>query len=103
MLRLHLENSSDETLCPDIEVQRLPFLLGRSGQCDRSLDFLYVSRRHCYFFKKDAEVFVEDLHSCNGTYINGERVVKPRPLHDGDILDIGPLSFRIEAETEKRN
>lgn len=49
----------------------------------------YASGRHARFARGiDADV-VEDLHSTNGTFVNGERVSGPRSLRDGDLVTIG--------------
>ena len=63
--------------------------LGRRPHHDMVLSDLTVSGNHCAFELKGlADVFVEDLGSTNGTYING-KMVRRQQLHDGDILTIG--------------
>jgi hypothetical protein len=56
-----------------------------------------VSRRHARILRKGNQVFVEDLGSSNGTFINGERIVPylPKPIYDGDILQLGNLEIDI--------
>ena len=36
---------------------------------------------------------IEDLGSTNGTYLNGEALTGPQPLHDGDRIRIGDSEF----------
>jgi pSer/pThr/pTyr-binding forkhead associated (FHA) protein len=68
--------------------------LGRSPDNDIVLDNLVVSSHHCLFELKGlADVFIQDLHSTNGTYING-KMVKRQRLHDGEVIAIG--NFRIQ-------
>jgi len=68
--------------------------LGRSPDNDIVLDNLVVSGHHCMFELKGlADVYIEDLHSTNGTYVNGKMVLRQR-LHDGEVISIG--NFRIQ-------
>jgi hypothetical protein len=59
----------------------------------------YASGRHARFARgQDADV-VEDLHSTNGTFVNGDRLNGIRPLAAGDVVTIGQtqLAYRIDA------
>jgi hypothetical protein len=68
--------------------------LGRAPDNDIVLDNMVVSGHHCVFDLKGlADVFIEDLRSTNGTYING-KMVKRQRLHDGDVIAIG--NFRVQ-------
>ena len=68
--------------------------LGRSPDNDIVFDNMVVSGHHCVFELKGlADVYLEDLHSTNGTYINGKMVRRQR-LHDNEVISIG--NFRIE-------
>ena len=71
--------------------------LGRKESNDIVLDNLVVSGSHCVFDLKGlADVFLEDLGSTNGTFINNKRV-KRQQLQDGDTIAIG--HFRIQYLT----
>jgi pSer/pThr/pTyr-binding forkhead associated (FHA) protein len=68
--------------------------LGRNPGNDIVFDNMVVSGHHCVFELKGlADVYIEDLHSTNGTYINGKMVRRQR-LHDAEVISIG--NFRIE-------
>jgi adenylate cyclase len=74
--------------------------LGRSSTNDVVIDDGKVSRRHALVHKQDdAEFWVIDLGSGNGTYLNGRRVTQPTRLSDGDTLLLGDqaLSFHQVA------
>ncbi|MDB5880296.1 MAG: domain containing protein [Ramlibacter sp.] len=72
--------------------------LGRSADNDLVLDNLVVSGHHCAFELRGlADVFIEDLGSTNGTYING-KMVKRQKLNDGEVVAIG--NFRIQYLAE---
>jgi hypothetical protein len=75
--------------------------LGRSADNDIVFDNMVVSGRHCVFELKGlAEVFIEDLHSTNGTYINGQMVKRQR-LHDGEVIAIGNFRIQFLAASER--
>ena len=69
--------------------------LGRKRHNDIVFDNMVVSGDHCVFeLQGDADVFVEDLGSTNGTYLNGHMIRSREPLHDGDFVVVG--NFRVE-------
>jgi len=68
--------------------------LGRKPGNDIVLENMAVSGQHCAFELQGlADVFIEDLGSTNGTFVNN-RKVRRQQLHDGDLIAIG--SFRIQ-------
>src|SRR5260370_42034979 len=79
----------------DILVDHYPFVLGRASGNDCVLNFAFVSRQHCQFILRDGKVFLQDLESYNGTFVNGRRISRPVPVHPGDELGVGPLCFRV--------
>jgi len=56
-----------------------------------------VSRRHAKIIRRRSEVFIEDLGSINGTFLNGEKLTPYRfvVLKSGDELQLGKLVLRI--------
>ncbi|MGO1051180.1 FHA domain-containing protein [Crossiella sp. CA198] len=69
--------------------------VGRTG--DIALPSDAISRRHASLDRSGDEVFVSDLGSTNGTWLNGQRLHGPRPLRDGDLLRLGGLELRYSA------
>lgn len=70
-------------------------LLGRDPtKCDFVIhdDFLHVSRIHAAIYRHAGEVYVEDVSSAHGTFIDGRRVLSPRPLQPGQHLLLGGQS-----------
>lgn len=59
-----------------------------------------ASRRHAELLFRDGTVVVRDLHSANGTMVNGEPVRGDRPLRDGDTITIGEVSYSFHSEAE---
>lgn len=69
--------------------------LGRRPYNDIVLDNLVVSGEHCVFeLRGIADVYIEDLGSTNGTYINGQMIKARQMLRDKDVITIG--NFRVE-------
>jgi hypothetical protein len=66
--------------------------LGR-GEVEIRLDDPFASSRHARIFREGPVVVIEDLGSTNGTYLNGELLTGPQPLHDGDRIRIGDSEF----------
>ncbi len=72
--------------------------LGRKADNDIVLDNPAVSSRHCVFELKGlADVYLEDLGSTNGTFVNNVRLAGRRKLEDEDVIAIS--SFRIRYLT----
>ncbi|HWE36784.1 MAG TPA: FHA domain-containing protein [Isosphaeraceae bacterium] len=80
---------------PNIPLGPSPTVVGRHPGCDAWLESRRVSRRHCCLVRAEGEVFVRDLGSTNGTWINGHRVDEGR-LRPGDELAVGGVRYRIE-------
>lgn len=55
----------------------------------------FVSRRHMRIFVQNGTVFVEDLGSTNGVYVNKVRITEPTPVGHEDRIRVGVLFFRI--------
>lgn len=64
-------------------------ILGRGEKCHVILDDTYVSTVHARLFPKSNGVFVEDLGSTNGTYLNRKRVTSATEVQRGDQVKIG--------------
>lgn len=63
--------------------------VGRGGGCGIVLDDSFVSQVHARVFRRDGDVYVEDLGSRNGTLVNGRPVTGAQPLRDGDKVQFG--------------
>ncbi len=83
-----------------IALSHQPCVLGRSSRCDHRINDPMISRRHCALSFHDGQVWVEDLYSRNGTRIDGEPVLAPRPIADGATLQLAHLTFRVAKEKE---
>ena len=71
-------------------------VLGRDHGSDLELgDDEFASGRHARLEPRSDGVWIEDLGSTNGTFVNGERVSAHR-LEPGDVLRVGETELRLE-------
>src|SRR5688572_27520732 len=71
-------------------------LLGRGESADIRLQDTFASSAHARLVPQGDVVVLEDLGSTNGTYLNGEPLRGPQPLHVGDSIRIGDSEFTFE-------
>ena len=63
--------------------------VGRAAGCGVTIDDTYASQLHARLFRRDGQVFVEDLGSTNGTFLNDAKVTGPSAMGRGDRLKVG--------------
>ena len=68
-------------------------VLGRGDVADIQLEDPFASSRHARIERQGDVLVIEDLGSTNGTYLNGEPLTGPQPLHPGDRIRIGDNEF----------
>ncbi|SHE50330.1 FHA domain-containing protein [Microbulbifer donghaiensis] len=69
-------------------------VVGRSDECDITFSLSHLSRRHARLEVREGLLFVTDLGSANGTYLNNKRIVETR-VRRGDELRFDTLSFSV--------
>jgi pSer/pThr/pTyr-binding forkhead associated (FHA) protein len=70
--------------------------LGRSNACVVVLsDDTYASSVHAKVSRRDGDIWLEDLGSTNGTYINEERLSSPVRLRKGDLVKVGSTVLEV--------
>ena len=80
------------------ELDASPLTFGRSSQNDVDLNRdEYASSRHARLEPRRDGVWLEDIGSTNGTYLNGIRLTRPKRLASGDIVRIGETELRYES------
>ena len=74
--------------------------IGRSPDCGVNIPVRWISRVHAILRYQKRQFVLEDAGSKNGVFINGQRVVKPRPLADGDTIQLAPGLELIYVDSE---
>jgi pSer/pThr/pTyr-binding forkhead associated (FHA) protein len=69
--------------------------IGRSGECDLSLQDAFLSSRHARVANDQGDLSIEDLGSTNGTYVNQELVRGRVHLERGDVVQVGGVLFEV--------
>jgi pSer/pThr/pTyr-binding forkhead associated (FHA) protein len=69
--------------------------VGRTGDCDITIDDSRVSRNHALLRIENERVILEDMGSANGTLVNGLRLVGTAELNDGDDIQFDKYSFKM--------
>jgi FHA domain len=82
----------------EYDLDSAPITVGRAGQNDLALDGdEFASARHVRFEPRHDGVWVQDLGSTNGTYVNGVRLEGARKLAPGDVVRVGETDLRFET------
>jgi hypothetical protein len=75
-----------------------PLRVGRAADNDLAVDGdEYASTHHARFEPRRDGVYVEDVGSTNGTFVNGIRLTRERRLAPGDVVRIGETDLRFES------
>jgi pSer/pThr/pTyr-binding forkhead associated (FHA) protein len=70
------------------------YKLGRLPDCEIVLDHITISRVHAEFFvDPESNVFLSDLNSSYGTFVNAKRIAQPVLLVSGDVVSFGDEQF----------
>jgi hypothetical protein len=76
-----------------------PVTVGRGGQNDLVLTGdEFASARHARIELRGDGVWVQDLESTNGTFVNGSRVAGAQRLDDGDVVRVGATDLMVEED-----
>ena len=71
-------------------------MIGRGADCQLILDDDYVSTRHARVVSSPNGIYIEDLGSTNGSYVNGQRITAPTTITLADTVRIGKTMMRLE-------
>ena len=88
-----LEPSAHEGQTFDLDDE---LTIGRSPGCGvPTPDDIYASTVHARLYRQKDQLWVEDLGSTNGTYVNSEKITQARRLGKGDVLQAGSTVFEV--------
>ena len=74
------------------------YLIGRGAACRIRLEVPDASERHAILTVRDGKAILEDLHSANGTIVNGEAIDGVIALDGGKVIQIGSAMLRVSEE-----
>ncbi|MFZ2308008.1 MAG: FHA domain-containing protein [Rhodoferax sp.] len=94
--------SIDEVVIKEVQLTKDKTTLGRRPYNDIVIDNLAVSGEHAVLQMTGGEVFLEDLNSTNGTYLNG-KAIKKQQLQNGDSVEIGKYKIKFVGDGEADN
>ena len=89
--------SIDGVVIKEVQLTKDRTTLGRRPYNDIVIDNLAVSGEHAVLAMSGNEVYLEDLNSTNGTYING-KAVKKQLLSNNDVVEVGKYRIKFLAE-----
>ena len=109
MLEAKLVVVGGEAKQAEVRLKTLPATIGRAREATLTLPHPLVSRKHCEIFEENGQLYVKDLGSLNGTYVNNQRIDGQQPLAPEQLLTLGNVTFRAvyqpvdQAETQPEN
>ena len=86
--------SIDGVVIKEVQLTKDRTTVGRRPYNDVVIDNLAVSGEHAVLQMSGSDVFLEDLNSTNGTYVNG-KAIKKQQLHNADTLEIGKYKIKF--------
>ena len=73
------------------------YTIGRGEACKIRLRHPEVSERHALLTLRETGTTIEDLHSSNGTVVDGRPIQEPTRLHADDVVGLGPCLLRVSS------
>jgi len=83
-----------------VMLMKLPFSIGRADEADHQVFSNKVSKQHAVITKVDGRLLLRDLHSTNGTFVNGRRTSE-HVLQDGDVIQLAHVEFCFRHPPEQ--
>jgi FHA domain len=82
----------------EVQLDSAPLMLGRGSRNDVDLGRdEYASSEHARIEPRRDGVWIEDVGSTNGTYLNGTRLTGPKRLSVGDVVRVGETELRYDV------
>ncbi|MFN2158994.1 MAG: FHA domain-containing protein [Anaerolineales bacterium] len=78
--------------------QQSEIILGRDPSSNLRIDDITISAQHALLSFHQAQWWIKDLESTNGTFLNNERIFDEQVVTSGDVLKLGNFSFEIHIQ-----
>ncbi len=100
----YLESVADANRGWIVALETFPFIIGRDTDCHLKLTDIWISRHHSEIRLNGDLLWIRDLDSKNGTFLNQEQIKQAELLEPGDTISIGKFKFivkRMEGDIEE--
>lgn len=94
--RLIVTNGPHVGMAAEVDQAGTYAVIGRSSDCAIVLEDDFVSTRHARVVNGEAGLYLEDMGSTNGTYVNGRRITAPTTVGTEDEIRIGRTILKLE-------
>lgn len=91
--------SIDGVVIKEVQLTKDRTTLGRRPYNDIVIDNLAISGEHAVLEMQGDKVYLEDLDSTNGTYVNG-KAARKQMLQHGDVIDVGKYKIKFDDRTD---
>ena len=95
-MQWYLEAVADANREWMVAVEPVPFIVGRDEDCNLKLTDKRISRRHSEIRRSGDHLWIRDLGSTNGTFVNQKKIEQAELLEPGDRISIGKYKFSIK-------
>jgi predicted component of type VI protein secretion system len=85
----------------EVAIRTPRFIIGSAEDCHMRCPSRSISPHHCEVLVRGDSVYLQDLQSEAGTYLNGEQVTEESSLQSGDHLRVGRLEFEVVIKQTK--
>jgi EAL domain-containing protein (putative c-di-GMP-specific phosphodiesterase class I) len=82
-----------------VDIKSVPMVIGRADDCDLKLTDGLISRHHSEIRKSSDLLWIRDLDSTNGTYVNQNKVTNAQLLAPNDTISIGKHKFKVKTNS----
>lgn len=90
---------SDDDSMRHVAIDRSPFGVGRRSDQQLSIPSNTVSGKHAEMVVQDDILWIRDLGSTNGTFVNGVRLTEPCQVNHGDLVQFAQVVFRAGCQS----
>jgi EAL domain-containing protein (putative c-di-GMP-specific phosphodiesterase class I) len=81
-----------------VAIAQTPFRIGRLPETHCCISDPTISKNHAEMVEADGRLMLRDLRSTNGTFVNGERILRDYPVQEGDLIQFANIVFKLGRE-----